>query len=661
MKKFNFLTKTRWLVTIIVLTILSVGNAWGETITLTQSALGLTGSYTTNTTKTVSNVDFTYTDLMKNSDNIQVKASSGVIYNSTLVPGKITRVDITHSGTARSTTIAMGTSTSDYSAGSYSNSGSIYLNGPANTCCGYFKITRGSNAAYWTQVEITYTAATITLSKNSISGLNYNVGSGPSAAQTFTVSGSNIPANLTVTAPTNFEVSLDGSSWASSKTINVTLTGSASAGTLSATTVYVRLASGKSAGNYSGNVSIAMAGCNTISSVNPKTVAVSGTVSAAAVTSVSASPSNIAFPDNTVEVGTDEATSTITLSNGYASYGNYLFGWFEDLSDEDHCEFFVNEDYTYSYTSSGSATPTLTFSYLADAAGTFTGKFIIQGYNSSYTAVNCTIPLSVTLTSSCSSAVSIATGTPTNCTISASAASVSTCSGTRQVTISVTPNSCYAAPVKASVTSTGTTATWVSGPTLNSGHYDYVYSFAENATGTTTFNASLSTKTTYTVSYAAGSVPSGGGSITGSHVNDSKTCGTSMALPGETFHTTGYTQTGWSKTNGGSQYAAVGGTYTDNVAQTFYPVWTANKYTVTWSVNNNTSTISATTNVPYNTTVPMPTPSIPVDCTGSTFMGWTTSANASYSGDSAPSPLYNTTSPAITGDVTFYAVFATED
>ena len=193
------------------------------------------------------------------------------------------------------------------------------------------------------------------------------------------------------------------------------------------------------------------------------------TIEATPTTTVTASPASITFDDNTVEIGTDEATSKITLSNGYASYGNYLYGWFEDLSDEDHCEFFVNDGSTYSYSTSGSATPTLTFSYLADAAGTYTGKFIIQGYNSSYTAVNCTIPLSVTLTSSCANSVAIATGSPTNCTISASATSVSTCSGTKQVTISVTPNSCYAAPVKASVTSSGTTATWVSGPTPNSG------------------------------------------------------------------------------------------------------------------------------------------------------------------------------------------------
>lgn len=389
---------------------------------------------------------------------------------------------------------------------------------------------------------------------------------------------------------------------------------------------------------------------------------------AAAGTSVTASPSSIAFPDNTVEVGTDEATSTITLSNGYASYGNYLYGWFEDLSDEDHCEFFVNDDYTYRYSTSGNATPTLTFSYLADAAGTYTGKFIIQGYNSSYTAVNCTIPLSVTLTSSCSSAVSIATGSPTNCTISASAASVSTCSGTRQVTISVTPNSCYAAPVKASVTSTGTTATWVSGPTLNSDHYDYVYSFAENATGTTTFNCSLSTKTTYTVRYETGATTcTGSNAISGSHANDTKTCGSGLTLPGATFTTTGYTQTGWSKTSCGSQYAEVGGSYTDNAAQTFYPVWTPNNYTVTWMVNGEVYTTGTPSdNANYGTKVTT-LPTAPTPPCGDVFVGWSTtnigSTGLDKDDDAAAITALNlfTTpagSPIITGNTVFYAVFA---
>lgn len=377
-------------------------------------------------------------------------------------------------------------------------------------------------------------------------------------------------------------------------------------------------------------------------------------------TTVKASPASITFPDNTVEVGTDEATSTITLSNGYAPYGNYLDGWFEDLSDKDHCDFYVNDAYAYSYTTSGNATPTLTFSYLADAAGTYTGNFIIQGYNSNYDAVNCTIPLSVTLTSSCANSVAIATGSPTNCTISANAASVSTCSGSRQVTISVTPNSCYAAPVKASVTSTGTTATWVSGPTLNADHYDYVYSFAENATGTATFNASLSTKTTYAISYNAGATTcTGGNAITGSHADDTKTCGTNLTLPGVVFTTTGYTQDGWATSDGGSKVYDLSATnYAKEGDATLYPHWTANKYTVTWSVNG--STYTTTENVTYNTTTSTPAnPSVPGECTGSTFMGWT--ENSSWASDSAPGDLFNGTTPTITGNKTFYAVFADEN
>ena len=316
---FNSISKIRYLALLIFLTLVST-HVWGETIELTQSALGLTGSYTTNTTKTVSNVDFTFTDLMKNSDNIQAKASNGVIYNSSLIPGKITSVAITHSGTARSTTIYMGTSSSSITTQAQTGSGSITGSTPNNTCPGYFKITCGSNAAYWTKVVVTYTPATITLSKSSISGLNYAVGSGPSASQTFTVSGSNIPANLIVTAPTNFEVSLDGSSWASSKTINVTLTGSASAGTLSSTTVYVRLASGKSAGNYSGNVSIEMAGCKNITNVNPKTVAVSGTVSAASTPTITASPTTLNW--GSVAKGASLTTKTFSISGTNLTSGS---------------------------------------------------------------------------------------------------------------------------------------------------------------------------------------------------------------------------------------------------------------------------------------------------------------------------------------------------
>lgn len=137
----------------------STGTMWGQTrsnatATLTQSALGLTGSYTTNTEKTIGGITYVYTDLMKNNNNIQAKASTGEIHNSTAYPGNIVSVAITHSGTARATTISgspdgtnwtqiitgNGSITGDFTTGSYK----------------YFKITRGSNAAYWTQIVITY-------------------------------------------------------------------------------------------------------------------------------------------------------------------------------------------------------------------------------------------------------------------------------------------------------------------------------------------------------------------------------------------------------------------------------------------------------------------------------------------------------------------------
>ena len=82
-------------------------------------------------------------------------------------------------------------------------------------------------------------------------------------------------------------------------------------------------------------------------------------------------------------------------------------------------------------------------------------------------------------------------------------------------------------------------------------------------------------------------------------------------------------------------------------------------YTVTWSVNG--STYTTTENVSYNTTTSTPAnPSVPGECTGSTFMGWTATENYSHATD-APGDLFNGTSPTITGDITFYAVFADEN
>ena len=163
---------------VLCLLALGVNGVWAQSITLTASNLELTGSYTSNTTKTISGVTFTYTDLMKSSSNIQAKASTGVIYNSTAFPGNIESVAITHSGTARPTTIHGSTDGVNWTS-LKTGSGSITASSEfTNKGYKYFKITRGSNAAYWTEVVITY--STLSNPNFSFSPNSYNATYGSS-------------------------------------------------------------------------------------------------------------------------------------------------------------------------------------------------------------------------------------------------------------------------------------------------------------------------------------------------------------------------------------------------------------------------------------------------------------------------------------------------
>ncbi len=98
----------------------------------------------------------------------------------------------------------------------------------------------------------------------------------PSASQNFSVSGINLTANITVTAPANFEVSTDNSSFASS--VSLAQTGGSASGT-----IYVRL-TGATEGSFTGG-SVTVASTDATS----KTVAVSGSVTPASSPSISTS------------------------------------------------------------------------------------------------------------------------------------------------------------------------------------------------------------------------------------------------------------------------------------------------------------------------------------------------------------------------------------
>ena len=97
-------------------------------------------------------------------------------------------------------------------------------------------------------------APILTTSVTTLSGLNYATGAGPSIyLNSFDVSGgSTISGNITITAPTNFEVSKTGVT--SEYTPSVTV--AAVSGSVSATTIYVRLVGGLSSNTYTGNVTV---------------------------------------------------------------------------------------------------------------------------------------------------------------------------------------------------------------------------------------------------------------------------------------------------------------------------------------------------------------------------------------------------------------------
>jgi hypothetical protein len=106
-----------------------------------------------------------------------------------------------------------------------------------------FSSTNAASVSLYCEGEVK--RASISISKLSLAGFIYSLDNGPSSIQTFTVSGSTLSGDISVTPPTNFEISTNGTDFYSSA-IGITPT----SGSVSATTVYVRLKSGLAIGSY---------------------------------------------------------------------------------------------------------------------------------------------------------------------------------------------------------------------------------------------------------------------------------------------------------------------------------------------------------------------------------------------------------------------------
>lgn len=142
---------------------------------------------------------------------------------------------------------------------------------------------------------------TINTSATSLTGFTYVAGSGPSAQQSFTVGGTNLTGNINIPATTNYEISTTSGSGFSSSAISLTPT----TGTVSNTTIYVRLKAGLAAGNYNSEVSTI-----TSTGATDKTMTLSGSVTAPVL---SAALSGGPLGEAALTAGT--ATATVTLTN----------------------------------------------------------------------------------------------------------------------------------------------------------------------------------------------------------------------------------------------------------------------------------------------------------------------------------------------------------
>jgi len=109
---------------------------------------------------------------------------------------------------------------------------------------------------------------TISTSTSTLSDFTYVEGSGPSTDKTFTVSGAYLTNDISIAASTNFEISKTGGSGYTSP-----LTLTQSGGTVSETTIHVRLKAGLSVGSYSSENIV----CSS-SGADNKNVTCSGTV-----------------------------------------------------------------------------------------------------------------------------------------------------------------------------------------------------------------------------------------------------------------------------------------------------------------------------------------------------------------------------------------------
>jgi len=170
-------------------------------------------------------------------------------------------------------------------------------------------------------ITATFASPTLTATPTSRTGFTYVEGNGPSTAQSYTLSGSILSpdaGNITVTAPTSFEISITSATTGFADSQVIPYTG----GALASTTIYARLKAGLVANSYSDDINQSGGGVNTplkvnvsgsVTSVPPPVVTTTGTL-----TAFSTFVGNPVIPQSYTVSGTNLVSDiTITAPAGF--------------------------------------------------------------------------------------------------------------------------------------------------------------------------------------------------------------------------------------------------------------------------------------------------------------------------------------------------------
>ena len=135
-------------------------------------------------------------------------------------------------------------------------SGDISLSNFSGSECyiGFKYTSTDESAAGWEVDDILLIGQTsepvVTVTPLALTGFTYMEGNGPSATQTFTISGLNLSSNITITAPAHYEISETSGSGYTQSPIVLNPVG----GNIEETVIYVRLIAGLTIGEYNNEI-----------------------------------------------------------------------------------------------------------------------------------------------------------------------------------------------------------------------------------------------------------------------------------------------------------------------------------------------------------------------------------------------------------------------